>query len=553
MWKYLYLFLLTSLCINAQTPVWDSAKVSGGIPYQSTTQTVTDSQGNVYAFGIFDGSISFDNLSPITAAYFSNGTNFLAKFDSLGNCLWLKKIEGTNPFTINSAIIDNNNNIIIGCRSASNLTNTVSLDDTIPIIQIDGNNFVIAKFDTNGNFLWSKKQDLGINYISGVGGFALGENNTFYVSGAYHSSGMSIDGIDLPINSFGNSNMFIGHFNSDGTIIWIKGFGDDTMDYGAPNIHFHEGNLFLSSFSNSDISFESVDIIVPESPYYFQFILKMSSSGTPISGHETNFPFSDLSYIKKEFYANHMYVYGSFEESQLDINGTVLNRIGNRDLFIIKYNLNGSVVWAKNFGYPNHPMLIEDIFVDTNSNIYLAADTSTPNFVFGTSTINNFGQYSTLIGKLNSDGNPIWAKNIVNNISNQHNFPQTITKANDLIHVFGMFNYEQLNFDSISVVFNPSPISSLAESKIYYGSIDESTLTTEDFNNNTFIYPNPTKEYLNLSSNYNNKTYKIIDISGRIIEQGSITDSFKIDVSNLNKGLYLLNIANEISLKFLKD
>lgn len=553
MWKYLYLFLMASLCINAQTPVWNSAKVSGGIPYQSSTQTVTDSQGNVYTFGVFEGSISFDNLSPITASYFSNGTKFFAKFDSLGNCLWLKKIEGTNTFTINSAIIDNNNNIIIGCRSSSNLTNTVSLDDTTPIIQIEGNNFFIAKFDTNGTFLWSKKQDLGINYGSFLGSLTLGENDTFYASGAYSSSGMAIDGIILPINSFGNSNMFIIHFNSDGTIIWIKGFGDDTMNYDAPNIHFYGGNLFLTSFTDSDISFESVNIIVPQSPYYFQFILKMSSTGTPISGHEANLPFSDLSYINKEFYGNYMYVYGSFDESQLNINGTILNRIGNRDIFIIKFNLNGSFVWAKNFGYSNHPMLIQDIFVDTADNIYLAADTSTPNLVFGTSTINNFGQYSTLIGKLNSTGDPIWAKNIANNLSNQHNFPQTITKANNLIHVFGMFNYEQLNFDNISVVFNPSPVTSFAESKIYYGSINESTLNTEDFNSNALIYPNPTKDYLNLNSDYNNKTYKIIDISGRIIQQGSIIDSFKINISDLNKGLYLLYIANEISFKFLKD
>jgi hypothetical protein len=553
MWKYLYLYFLTSLCLNAQTPVWNSAKVSGGVQHQSNTHTVTDSQGNVYVFGVFDGSISFDNLTPITASYFSNGTKFFAKFDSLGNCLWLKKIEGINTFTINSAIIDNNNNIIIGCLSSSNLNNSISLNDTTPIIQIDGNNFFIAKFDTNGNFLWSKKQDLGINYVSFIGSLTMGENDTFYASGAYGGSGMTIDGINLPINSFGNSNMFIGHFNSDGTIIWIKGFGNDTMNYDAPNIHFYDGNLFLTSFSNSDMSFESVDIVVPESPYFFHFILKMTSTGTPISGHETNFTLNDLSNIEKEFYGSHLYVYGSFDDSQLNINNIVLNRIGNRDLFIIKYNLNGSVVWAKNFGYPNHRMSIQDIFVNTNNDIYLAADTSTPNFVFGTSTITNNGQYSTLIGKLDSDGNPIWAKNILNNLSNQNNFPQTITKANDLIHVFGVFNYEQLNFDNISVVFNSSPEASLAESKIYYGSIYESTLKTEYFNNIAFIYPNPTKDYLNLSNNYNNKTYKIIDITGRLIDQGRIIDSFNIDVSNLNKGLYLLNIANEISFKFIKD
>ena len=203
--KYFYLFLLTNLYINAQTPVWNLAKVSGGIPYQSNAnRTVTDSQGNMYMIGFFTDSISFDNLPAITASYFSNGTNFFAKFDSLGNCLWLKKIEGTNTFTINEVIIDNNDNIIIGCHSASNTLNTITLNDTLPIIEIYGNNFILAKFDTNGTFLWSKKQDLGINNSSRVGNLTLGENDTFYVSGSYDSSGMTIDGIDLPINSFGN-------------------------------------------------------------------------------------------------------------------------------------------------------------------------------------------------------------------------------------------------------------------------------------------------------------------------------------------------------------
>ena len=35
-----------------------------------------------------------------------------------------------------------------------------------------------------------------------------------------------------------------------------------------------------------------------------------------------------------------------------------------------------------------------------NNNIYLASDNVTTNFLFGSSTINNFGQSSTLIGKL---------------------------------------------------------------------------------------------------------------------------------------------------------
>jgi hypothetical protein len=72
------------------------------------------------------------------------------------------------------------------------------------------------------------------------------------------------------------------------------------------------------------------------------------------------------------------------------------------------------------------------------------------------------------------------------------------------------------------------------------------------------IYPNPAQSEINFKSNSfdfsTNANYSIIDISGKVVANGVISDK-KVDVSRLNSGLYFVNInANGIkqTLKFIK-
>jgi len=72
------------------------------------------------------------------------------------------------------------------------------------------------------------------------------------------------------------------------------------------------------------------------------------------------------------------------------------------------------------------------------------------------------------------------------------------------------------------------------------------------------IYPNPASELLHVSlSNNQNFGYQIIDIQGRIILANMISSREKqINVSHLNKGIYIISIEGEDSTtyrsKFLK-
>jgi hypothetical protein len=58
------------------------------------------------------------------------------------------------------------------------------------------------------------------------------------------------------------------------------------------------------------------------------------------------------------------------------------------------------------------------------------------------------------------------------------------------------------------------------------------------------IYPNPTEEFIVIEwdNDFEFSTYEIIDIHGRLLQNGKINNGQNIDFSTFNKGIYILNI-----------
>lgn len=77
-----------------------------------------------------------------------------------------------------------------------------------------------------------------------------------------------------------------------------------------------------------------------------------------------------------------------------------------------------------------------------------------------------------------------------------------------------------------------------------------------------FVYPNQSSQYINIFNNseYSIKSYKIIDLSGKVIaidNNLSKNNKYQINISKLNNGVYFINIdiqqSNEVTFKFIKQ
>lgn len=105
--------------------------------------------------------------------------------------------------------------------------------------------------------------------------------------------------------------------------------------------------------------------------------------------------------------------------------------------------------------------------------------------------------------------------------------------------------YSDANWTSVDSIVNFSEYCSPASTNNYASKIE------------VVIFPNPTSDFLNISSDAElNTNYTIIDISGRMVANGNMQGNNSIlNIENLINGIYFLQIGEQNStiFKFIKN
>jgi hypothetical protein len=132
------------------TCLW--SKRFGDAQYQEADGVVVDGAGNIYVVGEFAGTI---NLGGDTLTSLGSDDIFLAKLDPNGNHLWSESFGGPNNQNGALIAIDANDAVVItGQLFGSASFGTPGFPG--PTLTSAGSSDVfIAKYDTNGNYLWS--------------------------------------------------------------------------------------------------------------------------------------------------------------------------------------------------------------------------------------------------------------------------------------------------------------------------------------------------------------------------------------------------------------
>jgi hypothetical protein len=71
--------------------------------------------------------------------------------------------------------------------------------------------------------------------------------------------------------------------------------------------------------------------------------------------------------------------------------------------------------------------------------------------------------------------------------------------------------------------------------------------------NKLYIYPNPSRNFIQISGLTISQNYKFYNILGTEISNGTISDDKKIDIQNFTNGLYFLKLDNANAIKFIKE
>src|SRR6185436_21079705 len=78
-------------------------------------------------------------------------------------------------------------------------------------------------------------------------------------------------------------------------------------------------------------------------------------------------------------------------------------------IFIVKYDFNGNVLWARNIGTNGDGLSSVDLTANDNGDILVTGITEADSVFLGTVTLTNSGHTNSFIASYNSSGNLNWA------------------------------------------------------------------------------------------------------------------------------------------------
>jgi len=470
--------------------LWAKREGRNGIDLSSGI--CSDVNGNFYLIGSSTSdTLTFGN----TVLTYTGGkyTSFVVKYDSMGNVLWAKRVNNSSYDTYGQAInVDVNGNCYIAGEFTGHSTKIGNT--TLTNADVSGNtrDIFVAKYDSVGNLLWAKSAT-GSTQFDFVNDIIADGNGNCYVTGSFQGANL-VFGNNTLTNSDASANsldIYFAKYDAVGNVLWAKNALGSATDYPGGISLDANGNCYITG------CFASVNLVLGNTTLTHTnnlgngknvFITKCDPAGNIIwaksAGGTTNAALRDYANDIITDASGNSYITGTFESDTIVFgNDTLAGYINaSADLFVVKYNNLGNVLWAKSAGRALYDSG-KSISIDAIGNSYITGSFESYNIAFGSTILVNGG---------------------ISN--NTHDF--FVAKL-----------------DNTGAITNIEPIAN---------------------NLFANIFPNPNNGIFNFFNLEKVITIEIYDITGKIIFQKQTNENnLQVDLSEKDKGIYFYRVTNK--------
>jgi hypothetical protein len=521
--------LSTILNSFAQSPDWLWSRSAGGTSGEISYSVATDSSGNVFVTGRFSSStLSFGSYTLTNAG----GTDiFLVKYDSNGNVLWAKSAGGTGYDWGTSVATDANGNCYVtGYFSSSSITFGSSLTNA------GDEDIFLVKYDANGNVLWARSA----GGTSGERSYnvATDASGNVFVTGYFHSSTISF-GSDTLKNT-GLDDIFVVKYDANGNVLWARSAGGTDKDFSKSVATDANGNCYVTGpFWSPSIAFGSDTL--RNAGYSDIFLVKYDANGNVLWAKSGAGFFSSESNCLTTDPNGNCFVTGEFD-TYITFGEYSLGHPGiGTGMFLVKYDPNGNVLWAKTAdgGIDDQA---SSVATDASGNVFVTG--SFLSISFGSYHLTNAGGYDIFLVKYDAHGNVLWAKSAGGDGDDRG--VSVATDASGNVFVTGYFHSSTISFGSDTLTNQGYNDMFLAKLSNTPNSINEKPLLSD----NMVIYPNPNSGEFTLSftaQQCGEAEIKVLDILGNtvynekcFIAQDNYAKEFNL--GKITSGIYILQV-----------
>lgn len=408
---------------------------------------------------------------------------------------------------------------------------------------------LLIKVDQKGDTLWTS--DIGLTYKD-QNGYTTKELSDGYLLVGRTTGSVVTDG-------HYNSCTVLIKLSKNGKILWQKVYGKEDTSYAEDFTILDDGFLIAANKQNGG-NFDGW-IIKTDFSGNIQWTKSVGGSG------------DDIVYK----------VIKTTSDKLLFVGKTTTDSNGDTDIWYFMTDMYGNTIWNKHYGFFGQDYASS--VIQKNSNCFAMA-ANTDNQMGNIIEIDTLGN----VLKSRSVGGTIYLKKII--IASDSNYVVTgmtlrgsyeyyiakidrsLTLLNDMwMHTYGGFGWDEAadmtenNQNNLLVVGKTSSkgvgtysiwllcmgsngvINNLNDNlnPIVIENKGNNYSSLPETNFNFKIYPNPFLNYLNISVEnglYSDIRYDIISVSGLKVQSGLFTNNkiVKLDLSNLNLGLYILNL-----------
>lgn len=340
------------------------AKRAGSVNDDRGLAVTALSDDTVIVTGMFKATAIFGKDEAHQTSLVSAGDYdlFVAHYNTDGTLAWAKRAGGDtgDDQGLKIARLSDDSVIVTGMFKMGAIFGAGEPNET-SLTSGGFKDVFIARYNTNGTLAWAKRAGGASDYDRGYGITAL-TDDTVIVTGTFAEAATFGPGEpgQVILNSAGNSDVFIAHYNSNGTLAWVKRAGGATsFDWSYDIVALSDNTTVLIGYFYSTATFG------PGEPG--QTILTSTSADTNdifIAHYNTN---GTLDWAKQAGGSSNEYGYGITalsDDSTVvtglfsttatfgsgDPNQTILTSDGDLDLFIARYNTDGTLNWAKRAG-----------------------------------------------------------------------------------------------------------------------------------------------------------------------------------------------------------
>jgi mannose/fructose-specific phosphotransferase system component IIA len=309
------------------------------------------------------------------------------KLDAENNIQWSKTFGGSEDDRGNDILQTKDGGFaILGYSTSSNL-------------DVPGNagsqDFWMIKLDANGTISWSKT----FGYLGADFGTTLLQtaDNSYLITGVLDVTASGGQGNSRNSQRHAGGDIWAIKLSENGDLQWSKYFGGSFTDAPFGIVETEDHNFIIAGSSDS----ADVDISNNNGSYDF-WVLKITSNGSLL--WERSFGGSEIDEARAITATNdgNFIIVGDTRSADKDVS----NNHGAADVWIIKMNTDGNLIWEKTIGGSSFDVARSVARAQDNGFIISGSSRSL------NEGFTNQGQNDALLLKIDAEGNLVWKQTI---------------------------------------------------------------------------------------------------------------------------------------------